>query len=168
MKNVEIIHQYGRVYSETPERIRIASRAFLIKDAKILLSHELNTGVYLIPGGGAEGDETAEECCIREIREETGYKVKPIEKTLEIHEHFREILYISRYFICEITGEGEQKLTESEIEHGVVPEWVELEKALEIFGSYTDYADIDEEIEGQYKREFTAIKYYLKHTAFAN
>lgn len=168
MKNIEIIHQYGRVYSENPSRIRIASRAFLIKDGKILLSHELNTGVYLIPGGGAEDGETAEECCIREIREETGYEVAPIEQILEIDEHFREILYISRYFICEITGKGEQKLTESEIEHGVVPEWVELEKALEIFGKYPDFADVDEEIEGQYKREYTAINYYIKHTAFAN
>lgn len=164
----ETIHQYGRVYSETPERIRLASRAFLISDGKILLSHELNTGVYLIPGGGAEENESAEECCVREIEEETGYEVKPIEQILEIDEHFREILYISRYFVCEIIGKGTQKLTESEIEHGVVPEWVEIEKALEIFGSYGDYAEIDEEIEGQYKREYTAIKYFLKYTAFAN
>lgn len=160
MKNFELIHQYGRVFSETPSRVRVASRAFLVDDGKILLSHELNTGVYLIPGGGAEGDETAEECCIREIKEETGFIVKPIEEILEIHEHFREILYISRYFICEIIGEGEQKLTESEVEHGVVPEWVEIEKALEIFGAYADYAEIDEEIEGQYRREYTAIKHY--------
>ena len=161
---IKTIHQYGRVYSENPSRVRLASRAFLVDSGKILLSHELNTGVYLIPGGGSEGDETAEECCIREIREETGYDVIPIEQILEIYEHFRDILYISRYFICEITGKGEQKLTESEIEHGVVPEWVEIEKALEIFGSFQNYANIDEEIEGQYHREFTAINYY---TAFA-
>ncbi len=166
--NIETIHQYGRVYSENPSRVRLASRAFLVDGGKILLSHELNTGVYLIPGGGAEGEETAEECCIREIREETGYDVKPIEQSLEIHEHFREILYVSRYFICEITGKGDQNLTESEIEHGVVPEWVEIEKALEIFGSYSDYDDVDEEIAGQYKREYTAINHYLKYTAFAN
>ncbi len=164
----ETIHQYGRVYSETPERIRKGSRGFLVKGGKILLSHELNTGVYLIPGGGAEGDETAEECCIRELAEETGYVVKTLKQMLEIHEHFREILYISRYFICEITDECERKPTESEILHGAEPEWVEIEKALEIFGAYGHYAEIDEEIEGQYKREFTAINYYIKHTAFAN
>ena len=75
MKNIEIIHQYGRVYSETPDRTRVASRAFLINDGKILLSHELNTEVYLIPGGGAEKNETAEECCIREIREDYFYSL---------------------------------------------------------------------------------------------
>ena len=72
---MKTIHQYGRVYSEIPERIRLASRAFLISDGKILLSHELNTGVYLIPGGGAEDNESAEECCVREIEEETGSRV---------------------------------------------------------------------------------------------
>ncbi len=165
---IKTVHQYGRVYSETPVRIRVASRAFLINDGKILLSHELNTGVYLIPGGGAEDDETAEECCVREIREETGYEVKPVEQILEIDEHFRNILYISRYFICEIIGKGEQKLTESEREHGVVPEWIEIEKALEIFGEYGKYADVDEEIEGQYRREYAAIKHYIEYTASAN
>lgn len=158
--NVKTIHQYGRVYSEEPQRVRVGSRGFLIDGNKILLSHEMNTGVYLIPGGGNENGETDEECCIRELREETGCEVKPLEKILVIYEHFREILYVSHYFVCEIIGEGAQTLTESEIEHGVVPEWVELEKALEIFGSYADYAEIDEEVEGQYKREYTAIKHY--------
>lgn len=160
--DIEIIHQYGRIYSEEPSRTRIASRGFLIENGKILLSHELNTGVYLIPGGGAEGDETAEECCIRELAEETGYVVKPLEHVLEIHEHFREILYISRYFVCEIIGECEQKLTESEVEHGARPEWVEIEKALEIFGKHAEYAEIDEEIQGQYYREYTAIQRYIQ------
>lgn len=157
---IETIHQYGRLYSETPEKIRIGSRGFLIKNGKILLSHELNTGVYLIPGGGNEGSETDEECCVRELREETGYEVKPLKEILVIYEHFREILYVSHYFVCEIIGKGAQILTESEIEHGVQPEWVDIEKALEIFGAYADYAEIDEEIEGQYRREYTAIKQY--------
>lgn len=165
MEKFEIIHQYGRVYSEIPERIRVASRGFLIDKGKILLSHELNTGVYLIPGGGAEDDETAEDCCIRELAEETGYVVKPLKQVLEIHEHFRKILYISRYFACKIIGECEQKLTESEIVHGVRPEWVEIEKALKIFGRHEEYANIDEEIQGQYCREYTAICRYIENNA---
>ena len=165
VKQIETIHQYGRVYSEEPSWVRRGSRAFIVDGGKILLSHEMNTGVYLIPGGGAEGDETAAECCAREISEETGFEVRIAEEILEIQEHFYERLYISRYFICEITGKGEQKLTETEVEHGVVPEWVEIEKALEIFGSYGDYAETDDEIEGQYCREYTAIKYFLDYNS---
>ncbi|MBB4823989.1 8-oxo-dGTP pyrophosphatase MutT (NUDIX family) [Sporosarcina luteola] len=33
-----------------------------------------------IPSGGIEEGETPEECCIREVKEETGYDVKVIEK----------------------------------------------------------------------------------------
>lgn len=166
MKNkIETIHQYGRIYSEEPSRLRVASRGIIIDGNKILLSHEMNTGVYLIPGGGNENSETNEECCIRELREETGYDVKPLEEFLIINEHFREILYVSHYFVCEIIGKSAQMLTESEIEHGVVPEWVEIKKALEIFGKHAEYAEIDEEIQGQYFREYTAIQRYIKSTA---
>lgn len=34
--------------------------------------------VWSIPSGGKEGNESFEECCIREIKEETGYDVKVI------------------------------------------------------------------------------------------
>lgn len=161
MNKCEIIHQYGRQYDETPEKIRTSSRAIITDGNKILLSHELNTGVYLIPGGGIEEGESLEDCCKREIREETGYEIKVGKPLFVVNEHFRNMLYVSNYFLCDIIGKGEQSLTENEIEHGVVPEWVETEKALEIFGSYGDYAAIDEEIEGQYKREFTVINKYF-------
>lgn len=163
MNDAETLFQYGREYSEIPEKIRVSSRAIITDGNKILLSHELNTGVYLIPGGGLESGETLEECCKREIREETGYEISVGKQLYIFKEYFRNMLYVSNYFLCEITGKGEQSLTESEINHGVIPEWAEINKALEIFGSYGDYAETDEEIEGQYKREYTVIcKYFNK------
>ena len=163
MNNIETIYQYGRQYDETPEKTRIACRAIITDGKRILLSHELNTGVYLIPGGGLEENESLEECCKREIREETGYEISVGKQLYIFKEYFRNMLYISNYFLCEITGKGKQSLTENEIEHGVVPEWTENEKALEIFGSYGEYSETDEEIEGQYKREYTVLcKYFSK------
>lgn len=163
MNDTETLFQYGKEYSEIPEKIRVSSRAIITDGNKILLSHELNTGVYLIPGGGLESGETLDECCKREIREETGYEISVGKQLYIFKEYFRNMLYVSNYFLCEITGKGEQSLTESEINHGVIPEWAEINKALEIFGSYGDYAETDEEIEGQYKREYTVIcKYFNK------
>lgn len=162
MNNYEIINQYGREYTEKPEKIRIASRAIITDGDKILLSHELNTGVYLIPGGGLEQGESLEDCCKREIREETSYEITVGRHMFTVNEYYKNMLYISNYFLCEIVGRGEQSLTENEIEHGVIPDWVEIKKALQIFGSYGDYAAINEEIEGQYKREYTVIKKYFK------
>lgn len=35
---------------------------------------------WSVPSGGLEGDETFEECCIREFEEETGLKVEVVSK----------------------------------------------------------------------------------------
>lgn len=59
--------------------------------------------VWSVPSGGKEGTETYEECCIREIKEETGYDVKVI-KTLfikngtsfgiDVEVHYFEVIVI--------------------------------------------------------------------------
>ena len=154
---IPIINQYGKEYLEVPEKIRIACRAIIIDGDKILLSHELYTQVYLTVGGGLEKGETHEECCVREVLEESGYIIKTGKQFCTVNEYYKNMLYTSHYFICEITGKGERNLTKAEIEHGVTPEWVELSDALKIFGEYEKYAETDEEIEGQYKREFAVL-----------
>ncbi len=156
---MEIINQFGKTYSNPPERVRVASRGILIDGDKILLSHELNTGVYMSPGGGVEAGESLEECCKRELREETGYKVEAVTHFLTVNEYSFETLYVSNYFICKIIGKSEQSLTDIEIEHGIVPEWVEISKALEMFG---DYVSKREDIGSLYKREYTMINKYLE------
>lgn len=156
---IETITQYSRNYSEPPEKERVASRGIIIENGKILLSHEVNTGVYMSPGGGLEEGETLEECCVRELREETGYEVKTLNRFVVINEYCPEALYISNYYICDIIGKSGQSLTDVEVEHGITPEWIELEKALEIFGSY---ASKRADIASLYLREFTVINKYLE------
>lgn len=157
--NVETINQYGKKYSLPPEFERIGCRAIITDGSKILLSHEMNTGFYLSPGGGLENGESLEDCVLREVLEETGYTVKVIRPFVKVNEFFYDKLYISNYFVCEITGRSKQSLTETEIIHGVEPEWVEIETALGIFGDYENAAD--EELAAQYKREFTVLNEFL-------
>ena len=159
---IQTINQYAETYSDPPERVRIAGRGIVVRDGRILLSHELNTGVYMTPGGGLEKDETLEECCIRELREETGYNVKPICQFLTINEYSFETKYVSNYFICEATGEGKQTLTEIEVEHGIVPEWVEIKDALAIFGTFGEKTP---DVRSLYIRELTTINKYLEFAA---
>lgn len=162
MNNCEIIEQYGKSVSETPSFTRIGCRGLIIENGKILLSHEINTGAYLIPGGGLEADESFKECCKREVLEETGYIVETGRQFITVNEYYYDKLYISHYFPCKIVGNAKQILTENEIEHGVTPEWVGIEKALEIFGKYEEITEENEELAAQYKREFTVISKFIE------
>lgn len=155
----EVINQYSKHHSDPPERIRVSCRGIVVENGKILLSHERNTDVFMSPGGGLEENETLEECCIRELSEEAGYIVKPMEHFITVNEYCFETLYVSNYYICEIVGESKQSLTETEIEHGINPEWVEFEKAVEIFAAY---ASKREDHASLYLREYTVLNKYLE------
>ncbi len=155
---IETITQYAKNYSDPPEKERVASRGLVIKDNKILLSYEKNTDVYMTPGGGLEKDETIEECCVRELKEETGYLVNPLNRFVIINEYCFETMYVSNYFICEVVGKAEQSLTEIEVEHGITPVWIDIGEALKIFGAYDSKR---EDIASLYLREFTVINKYI-------
>ena len=152
--NFEIIKQFARAYSYPPERVRVGCRGLVVKDNKVLLSYEGRTGVYMSPGGGVENGETLEECVIRELSEEAGLKVKPVKHLLRVDEYCFETLWVNNYFICEIEGECERHLTESEEYNGVKPVWVDIEKAIEIFG---DYESKREDQASLYLREYTVL-----------
>ncbi|MEW6748167.1 MAG: NUDIX hydrolase [Candidatus Micrarchaeota archaeon] len=56
----------------------------LIEDGKILLirrAAEPYKGMWAVPGGRIEDDESAEQCLKREMEEETGLEVEPIRLT---------------------------------------------------------------------------------------
>lgn len=55
---------------------------------------------WSVPSGGLEPEETFEECCIREIKEETGYDVKIIQLLFKKESQFNE----THYFEVEVIG----------------------------------------------------------------
>jgi len=158
MKSVDIL---GDNRFETYTKTREGSRAVIVRDGKILLSHETVSGWWLIPGGGLEEGETPEACCIREAEEETGYIVKPLRQFLTMNEYYEEYRYIGYYFICEVTGTGQMHLTDQERNRGAGPEWIPLQDAVDLFSRHQSYADVSEEKRGAYLREFTALQEYL-------
>ena len=158
MKTIEI---FGANRFETCTKTREGCRAIVIRNGKILLTHEINSGWWLIPGGGLEKGETAEECCIREVEEETGYIVRPLEQFLRLNEYYEEYCYISYYFVCEVCGKGQMRLTDAEKQRGVEPQWIPVGEALDIFSKHESYAAVSEEKRGSYQREYTALKEYM-------
>lgn len=157
MKTVEIL---GANRFETDTKTREGCRAIIVQDGKILLTHELNSGWWLIPGGGLEEGETPEGCVVREVEEETGYLVRPLRRFLFLCEYYEEYRYPGYFFICEVTGTGQMKLTDAEKRHGVQPEWIPLQDAIDLFSKHESYADVSEEKRGSYQREYMALREY--------
>lgn len=117
---------------------RIAVRAVIIKGEKILLVKS-NKGDYKFPGGGVNKAESHNQALIREVVEETGYKIESI---LELVGEIKEIskdnfesecafLMYSYYYRCFVTDEvTQQKLDDYEKELDFVGEWVEIKEAI--------------------------------------
>ena len=153
--NFETIKQFARAYTYPPERVRVGCRGLVVKDNKVLLSWEERKDVYMSPGGGLEGNEALEECVIRELAEEAGFRVEVVKPFVKVKEYAYEVLWENNYFICEIEGECERHLTESEEYNKVKAVWVDMDEAINIFSDYpskkTDHASL-------YLREYTILK----------
>lgn len=158
MKTINIL---GDNRFEQHSKMRAACRGIVIKDAKILLTYEVNTDQWFTPGGGIENNESFRECCIRELAEETGCIVDAKEHFLTINEYYEEWLFVNHYFICDYIGETERVLTEREIDAGLEPRWISLTEAMDIFSKYQDYAEENEPKRSAYFREYNALSSYI-------
>lgn len=160
IKEIEIL---GDNRFETFTKTRDGCRAIIVKDGNILLTHERNSGWWLLPGGGLEEGETPEECVVREVEEETGVIVRPIDKFLHVYEYYEEYRYGGYCFICEVAGQGKLNPTEAEIKRGIEPKWIPFEEAVDIFSKHQSYAATSEEKRGSYLREYTVLLEYMDY-----
>ena len=142
-------------------KVRVSCRGIVIRDGKILLSYESKKGVYMSPGGGLEEGEFLEECCVREIQEETGYVTQATRPIVTVDEYFDDTLFTAHYFLCQVVGESESALTPTEIDHGMEPRWVPLSEAVDIFSKYTEKTPDHHSL---YLREYTILKKYILKT----
>lgn len=154
----------GEDACETNTKTCAMCRGFLFREDKIAIVHERKTGFYQIPGGGLEDGETLKQCCIREMLEETGYLVKVSEFPLvQIDEYYGEWKFEGYYFACEATGYKGRRLSEEETAKEAVLEWMTVEEALDIFGTYAKYKGKEPAKYGGFLREYEALKMYF-HT----
>ena len=119
-----------------PDRPLLGVGAVIVRDERVLVVRRLNPplqGQWSIPGGLVETGETIKQALIREIREETGLAVEPIE-LIEVFErilrdtesrvqyHFVVIDYLCRI----LSGEASPRTDVSEIQ------WTRLEDLPEL------------------------------------
>lgn len=83
-------------------------------DALLLVRENLDEGRWTIPGGWADISETPAESVVREVYEETGYRVR-VTKVLAVydrnrHDHPPHIFHIYKiFFLCELLNGRQQE-----------------------------------------------------------
>lgn len=111
---------------------RIAVKSIIIKDEKILIMPQFDG--YDFPGGGVEKGETPELATIREIKEETGFDVKPIGiigaySTIYVRHGSEKLFHqINLFYLSEIVGGNLtcENFTESENNYQLCPRFETL------------------------------------------
>lgn len=88
---------------------KVDVRAAIFSDAKVLLVREISDGCWTLPGGWADVNQTAAECVVREVAEESGYQARAV-KLAAVYDyrkrnrpHHLDSIY-KMFFICELTG----------------------------------------------------------------
>ncbi len=123
---------------------KIAVRGAAFRDGKILMVREKTDGMWAPPGGWADVNQSAAECLVREVKEESGFDVR-ISKLAALFDRQKYVggpaafhVYVL-FFICEVTGGSAQTSMETSavdfFEEGslpdlsiprVLPEWIAL------------------------------------------
>jgi len=89
-------------------KVDVRGAAFV--DGRVLLVREISDGKWTLPGGWADVNQSAAECVMREIAEESGFEARTL-KLAAVHDYQRsghprrhlDSIY-KMFFICEITG----------------------------------------------------------------
>ncbi|HAM79866.1 NUDIX hydrolase [Ornithinibacillus bavariensis] len=83
------------------------SAAICVNDNyEVLMVRAKESDSWEVPSGSIEEGETPEECCVREVREETGYTVE-VKKLLFVKTSvIEEVNVKAHYFLVEIVGES--------------------------------------------------------------
>ena len=102
---------------------KVDVRGVVFREGEILLVKEIADGGWTLPGGWADVNESAKECVVREVREESGYEARPV-KLLAVydrskHGHVPAFPYhvYKLFILCELVG-GEARVSSETSEIG--------------------------------------------------
>jgi len=119
-ENRETLLDYFREHTgyATP---KVDVRAAAFREGRILLVRELSDGCWTLPGGWADVNQSAAECAVRELKEESGFEGRAL-KLAAVHDyrkrnrrHHLDSIY-KLFFICELTaGSAQPSIETSEV-----------------------------------------------------
>jgi ADP-ribose pyrophosphatase YjhB (NUDIX family) len=103
-----ILHLLRQEKGYATPKVDVRGAAFV--DGRVLMVRELSDGKWTLPGGWADVNQSAGECVVREIAEESGFKARAL-KLAAVYDYQRsnrpahhiDSIY-KMFFICEIVG----------------------------------------------------------------
>ena len=95
-------------------KVDVRGAAFI--DGRVLMVREIGDGKWTLPGGWADVNQSAGECVVREIAEESGFATRTV-KLAAVHDYQKrnplphiDSIY-KMFFICDIVG-GEARASD--------------------------------------------------------
>ena len=149
MKNIECKNNFGKIVSVPAEKFvfRPSVYGVIIKNGKVLLLRNKSDKKFWFPGGGVDIGEKNSAALKREVKEETGFEVKPKELLL-VKENFfyyepEDAAFQAYLFFyrCEIVSgklHNPEEVNDTESEN---PNWFEIKKLKKV-----DFSDLNEDI----------------------
>ncbi len=114
-----IIDSLNREYGYATPKVDVRGAAF--RDGKVLLVREVSDGLWTLPGGWADVNQSAGACVVREIFEEAGFEARALKLAAVFdyqkrnRPHSKDSIY-KMFFLCEITGgEARPSIETSEV-----------------------------------------------------
>ena len=106
-------YAYGERIGRTAQ-LKIGTSAIILDEAgsKILLTRRTDNGRWCLPGGAMDPGESLEECCVREVQEETGLVVR-IVRLIGVYSTPHRVTYyadgqrwqiVTAHFLAAVTG----------------------------------------------------------------
>lgn len=149
---------------------RPSARAIIIKGEKVLLIYSKEYNYYKFPGGGIENRESREEALIREVHEETGYKVIPesiSEFGMVTRKHKDNIypnsIFIQEnfYYLCDVEDVVEEtELDDYEIDEGFTAMWMDPFEAFNV-NKYANHDEKEIDVIRREERVLEMVYYYI-------
>ena len=102
-----VLDYFRRETGYATPKVDVRAAAFF--EGKVLLVKEISDGAWTLPGGWADVNQSAAECVVREVTEESGYRVRAL-KLAAVYDYRKrnrprhlDSIY-KMFFICELVG----------------------------------------------------------------